>query len=90
MAPLPRDIRGRKSLFGPDTDFPRFTKGEVDDLGIQLARKLKIQPWPKLWQRREILKEHIWKMNPPADVLVEQWFTSAGPARWQGPVMTKM
>ncbi len=74
----------------PDADFPWLTKREVYDLGVQLTEELRIQPWPKSWQRREILGEHLRKMDPPADVSVEEWFTSRGQARWQGPIMTKI
>ncbi len=73
----------------PDADFPWLTRDEVETLGIQLAQHLQIQTWPRLWQRREILREHLRTMDPPVDVQEEQWFTSTGPARWQGPVMTK-
>ncbi len=66
----------------PDVDFPWLTKGGVETLGVQLAQKLRIQPWLKPWQRRKILKKHLGKMTPPANVPVEQWFTSTGSARW--------
>ncbi len=81
--------RAGKAPTSPNVNFSWLTKREAENLGVQLARELKIQPWPKQWQRKGILREHLRKIDPPADVLLEQWFTSTGPARWQGSVMTK-
>ncbi len=73
----------------PDAEFPWLTKGEVEILGIYLAQGLKVQPWPKPWQRRKIIRKYLGKMSPPAGTPVEQRFTSTSSIRWQGPVMTK-
>ncbi len=67
----------------PDADFHWLPKREVESLGVQVARELLVRPWPKPWQRREILRERLGAMDTPAGMSVKQRFTS------KGPIMTK-
>ncbi len=91
MTFLPRrhDVGGWTTTSVPYTEFFWLIEREVDVLGVQLVDELRIQPWPNPWQRRKILKKHLRKVSWPADVSVEQWFTSKGSACWHGSVITK-
>ncbi len=73
----------------PYVEFPWLIERKVGALPIRLVEELRIQPWPKHWQRREILREHLRMVDLLADVSVEQRFTLEEPARWYGPVMMK-
>nr|CAD1833666.1 unnamed protein product [Ananas comosus var. bracteatus] len=50
------------------------SRNDRKDLVIQrLVNELGIQPWLRLWERREIPKEHLRTVKVPANVLIDQW-----------------
>nr|CAD1821543.1 unnamed protein product [Ananas comosus var. bracteatus] len=64
-------------------------EGDIEFLGRRLINELGIQPWPRPWERREILREHLRTVKVPANVLVDQWHTAKASTKWQGPILTK-
>nr|CAD1821644.1 unnamed protein product [Ananas comosus var. bracteatus] len=75
----------------PEPEFEGMTEGDIEFLGRRLVNELGIQPWPRPWERRKILKNHLRTVKVPANVPVDEWHeVEVKPsARWQGPMLMK-
>nr|CAD1835603.1 unnamed protein product [Ananas comosus var. bracteatus] len=76
----------------PEPEFEGMTKGDnIEFLGRRLVNELGILPWPRPWERRKILKNHLRTVKVPANVPVDQWHEVEVKlsAKWQGPMLTK-
>lgn len=51
--------------------------------------ELGIQSWPRPWERREILREHLTTVKILANVPTDQQVMAKAPARWHGPMLMK-
>nr|CAD1817785.1 unnamed protein product [Ananas comosus var. bracteatus] len=77
------------NLKGPEPEFEGMTEGDIEFLGRWLVNELGIQPWPRPWKRREILRDHLRTVKVPSNVPVDQWYKAKVLVKWYGPKLTK-
>nr|CAD1831652.1 unnamed protein product [Ananas comosus var. bracteatus] len=79
----------RQARSRPEPKFEEMIEWDIEFLGRRLINELGIQPWPRPWESREILREHLRTIKVLSNVPVDQWHKAKVSAKWHELILTK-